>query len=187
MPGKVLGGGEHAVRPGTTNVGRDQIPNLQRVLAEGARADDRVQRIGIHIGDRKQIPMHAQRAAFLRGDAAEGFRIGKIAGGAERHGVRKDGGPEQAGRQDATLKVSGNQQRQFGFELQLVQQTDSFVAIVTVKKMAFRGYRHGKRTHMVFMDVIAQQQVFGTARREQFRPHAHHEQLADFFFERERV
>ena len=75
---EVLGGGQHSVRSRPADVGGHQCSDLLRVGAERSRADDRIRRIGIHVGDGKQVPVHADRTAFLRRNAAEFFRIRRL-------------------------------------------------------------------------------------------------------------
>src|SRR6267143_1032924 len=53
---EVLGGSQHSVSSRTAYVGSDQVPYLLGILAERTCANDRVGRVGIHVGDRKKVP-----------------------------------------------------------------------------------------------------------------------------------
>ena len=107
---KVLGRRQHSVRSRPANVGSHQCPHLLGIGAERSCADDRIRWIGIHIGDRKEIPVHADRPALLRRNSAELFGVRRLARCAKSHGMRKYGGPEKTRRKHALLKISGNQQ-----------------------------------------------------------------------------
>jgi len=85
---------------------RLQIADLLRIFAERTRIDNRVRGIRIDVGIGKEIPVHADGACFLRGDASESFGVVELASRAERHGVGKFGGAVQAHRHPA-LEVGG--------------------------------------------------------------------------------
>src|SRR6202023_2334957 len=56
---KVFGRDQHAAFVGALDVGRHEIADLLRVFSEGARVDDGIRRIGIHVSIGKEIPMHS--------------------------------------------------------------------------------------------------------------------------------
>src|SRR3954468_13398429 len=118
---KVLCRGQHPAGPRAANIGRHQIAYLLRVSAECACPDDRVGRVRIHVGDGKEVPVHAKSAAFLRSNATELLRVSRLPGRAKSHGVRKDGGSKEIRRKNASLEITGNQEGQFRLFLELVE------------------------------------------------------------------
>src|SRR6201986_1121020 len=101
MSGEMLGRGKHSARMSSANIGRDHFSDLLRVFAKRACIDDRVCRIGIHIGNRKEIPMDTDRARLLTRDLAKGLRVLDFSRRAKSHGGRKNGGSVQVSRQTA--------------------------------------------------------------------------------------
>ena len=70
---------------------------LLRIFAERPDIDDGVQRVGIDIRDREEIPMDADGPRLPRYHLPEGFRIRWFACCAKCHGGREGGSGEQAG------------------------------------------------------------------------------------------
>ncbi len=183
VAGEMFGGRHHSARPCAADISRHQVSYLLRIFPKGTRTDNWVRGIGIHVGHRKEIPMHAQRTALLCGDAAELLGIGQFASGPEGHGMRKDGGSKKTRRKNTPLEVAGNQQRQARFCLQLIQQRDGLIAAVAGKIAAFRRHGHGQRTDVVFANVVTKLQVVRTLTIHELHPQANHEKLSDFFLE----
>jgi hypothetical protein len=92
-------------------VGRDQIADLLGIFSEGARVDDGIGGVRVHVGVGEKIPVNADGTRLFGGDAAEGFGVFCFAVAAESHGVRKYGGAHQA-HGDAAFKIGREQQRQ---------------------------------------------------------------------------
>src|SRR5512135_1009859 len=121
VAGEVFGRGQHAVGPRSLDVGGDHFAHLLRIFAERAGVNDGIGGIGVDVGIREEVPLHPHGARLLRRDSAELFRVIGIAGSAEGHGVGKHGAALKP-HGDATLEVSGENQRQPGLALQLVHQ-----------------------------------------------------------------
>ena len=106
VAGEMFGRGHHSVGARSLDVGGYEIADLLRIFSEGARVDDGVRGIRVDVGIGKEIPVHADGARLLGGDAAEGLRIFCLSGGAEGHGVREHGRAMKA-HGDAALKIGG--------------------------------------------------------------------------------
>ena len=89
VPGEVLRGGEGAARVRAADEGGAQARDELRVGPEGARRDDRVVRVRVHVQDRREEDVHADRARLLRGDAPVLVREAVVTDGAEGHGGRE--------------------------------------------------------------------------------------------------
>ena len=183
VTGEVLCRRQHSVRPRAADVGRHQIAHLLRIRAESASPDDRVGRVGIYVGDGKQVPVHAQSPAFLCGDATELLGVSQVPGSAKSHRVRKHGRSEKMRRQDTPLKIPSDQQRQLRLLLELVEQGNGLLATATIAGPTLRRRRHGQRADVIFANVIAELEVAGTPPIQEFHPQADHEKLPDLLFE----
>ena len=128
--------------------------------------------------------MNAQSPALLRRNAAEFFGVCQVPGGAESHGVGKHCGSEKTSRQHTSFKVSGDQERELRFLLQLVEQCDRLVSTVKIVGPSLGRHRHSERTNMIFPDVIPEFEVMGTPTIQELHPQADHEELPDLLFER---
>ena len=157
------------------------------IRAEGSRTDDGIRRVGIHIGDGKQIPVHADCTAFLRCDATEFLSVRGLPRRTERHRMGKHGCAEKARRQYTLFEVSGNQKRQLRFRLQAVEQHYCLVAVIVVKRAPSRRRRHGHRSDVIFANAVGEPNVLGIPRSRQSHTHANHEELTHFLFERKRA
>ena len=91
VAGKVFGRAQHSILFGTGDVGSHKIADQLRVFSKRSRVDDGIGRIGIHVGDWEQVPLHAQRARLLRHDLAESFCQLRLARRPESHSVREHG------------------------------------------------------------------------------------------------
>ena len=98
--------GQHSTFMRPLDIGRDQIPDLFGILAEGARVDDGIRGIRVHIGVREKIPVNTDGACFFGADAAESLCVVCFAISAKGHGMGKDSGSHQA-HGDATFEVCG--------------------------------------------------------------------------------
>src|SRR3982750_735870 len=101
----MLRGSKHSVRARAADVSGHQIADLLRIPAECTSSDDRVGRVGVYIGDGKQIPVHAQGPALLCRNAAELLRVFQVPRGPKRHRMRKHGGSKKMCGKNASLKV----------------------------------------------------------------------------------
>ena len=72
VAGEVLGHGLHAAVLEAAGVGDDLAGDVVGVVAEGARAYDGVARVGVDIGDRGEVDLHAQGATLARRLASVG-------------------------------------------------------------------------------------------------------------------
>ena len=113
MSGEVFGCRQHGAFVSAPNVRRHEIAHLLRIFSERARVNDGIRRVGIHVGNGKEIPMHSDRPRFERRDASKGFGIFRFAGSSKRHRMGKDGGAIQPHRH-AALEVCRNNKRQLG-------------------------------------------------------------------------
>src|SRR5689334_15678335 len=111
MAREVLCRGQHSLRARAADVGRHEIADLLRIRAERTSPDDGVGRVGIYIGDGKQVPVHAKSPALLRRDATELLGVSQVPGSAKSHRVRKYSRSEKMRRQDTPLKISRDQKR----------------------------------------------------------------------------
>src|ERR1700722_5357325 len=132
MAGEVLCRGQHSVRPRAANVGRHQIAHSLRIRAEGTGPDDGIGRVGIYVGDGKQVPVHAKSPAFLRRDATELLGVSQVPGSAKSHRVRKYSRSEKTCRQDTPLKIPSDQERQLRLLLYVVEQGNDLLAAATI-------------------------------------------------------
>ena len=180
---KVFGRGQHAVRPRTADIGCHQIAHLLRICAECACPDDGVGRVRIYVGNRKQVPVHAQSAAFLRGDATELLGVSQVPGSAKSHRVRKYGRSKKMRRQHSPLKIPSDQKRYLALQLQLVEQCNDVIASPYVTRPALWRRRHGHRPDVISANVVAELEVAGTPSIEVFHPQADHEELPDLLFQ----
>ena len=112
----MFGGHEHSDGVCASNVGGNKITDLLRVFSERPCIDDGVIGIGVDIGDGKKIPMHADGTSLFGSDAAEIFGVFRLTRRADRHRVRKAGGPVQT-IADSQFKVGGDQQGKLGIAL----------------------------------------------------------------------
>src|SRR5580693_1625819 len=104
MAGEVLCRRQHSVRARAANVGRHQIAHLLWIRAESTGPNDGIGRVGIYVGNGKQVPVHAKSPAFLRRDATELLGVSQVPGGAKSHRVRKYGRSEKMCRQTPRSK-----------------------------------------------------------------------------------
>ena len=86
---------------------------------------------------------------------------------------------------DSALKIGRDQQRQFRFLLQPVQQFRGFVRLVAVEKRRVPTHRHSERTDMILVDFVTKLQILGALDVQELGPHPDHEKLSNFFFRRE--
>src|SRR5450755_4786889 len=150
--------GQHSVGAGTANVSGNEVADWLRVLAEGTRIDDGVGWVGVDISVRKEIPVHADGASLLRGNAAEGFRILQFAGSSECHGMGEFGGAVDSHGHSA-LEIRRNQQRDWGILLQAVQQLRGFVGLGAVEKRRVPSNRHSESAEVVFAYAVAKLEI----------------------------
>ena len=78
-------------------------------------------RIVVDVGHRIVDPLHAQRARLARRDLAFVARVRRVAGGAERHGMREDRGAVDA-HGSAALEIAAHHQRRLGQALHAVEK-----------------------------------------------------------------
>ena len=143
VTGEVFGRGHHSIGARSLDVCGYEISNLLGIFSEGASIDDRIRGIRIYVRIGKEIPVHSDSARLLSGDAAEGFRVIGFSGRAEGHGVGEHGGAMQT-HGNSTLEVGSEEQRQFGFLLQTIEQFGSFVRLVAVEEWRLPAHRHGE-------------------------------------------
>ena len=177
-------GREHPALVRSLDVGRHQIADLLGIFSERSRVDDGIGGIRVHVGIRKEIPVHADGSRFLRRNASEVLRVFELAVGAEGHGVRKVRAPHQP-RRNPALKIRRKQQRQLRVLLQPVQQFGRLVRLAAQQERAIHVHRHGKRTHVILLHVLAQLQVLRTLHVEKAGAAPDHEDLANFLFDRQ--
>ena len=111
MTGKVLCGGQHSVGARAPDISRHQIAHLLRVASECACPDDRVSRVGIHVGNGKQVPVHTKRPAFLCRDSTESLRVSEVSRGPKSHRMRKYGRAKEPRRKHTALEIPSDQER----------------------------------------------------------------------------
>ena len=131
VAGKMFGRGHHSGGARSPDVGGDEFSNLLGIFSEGTGIDDGIRGIRVNVGIGKEIPVHADCAGFLGGDAAEGLRIFCLSGSSEGHGMREHSGAVKA-HGDPALKIGGHKQRPFGLLLQTIQQFGGFVRLIAV-------------------------------------------------------
>ena len=168
------------------DVGGDEISHLLRVLAERPGVDDGVGGIGIHVRIRKEIPVNADGARFFCVDAAEVLGVRRAAHCAKGHRMGKNRGADKTHRYSA-LKVGGEEQRQFGVLLQTIRQIGGFIRLASQQERTVHVDGHGKRPDVVLLHGLAPLQVLGVFDVEKGGTAPDHENLADFFLERELV
>ena len=142
VSGEMLGGGEHAFLPRAVDVSAYQAGDLRGVFAKGACVDDGIRGIRIHVGNRKEVPLHSHSPRLLGHNFAELFGKFGLASRAKCHGMRKNGDPIQA-HGNAPLKVGSHNQRRLGVALKLVDQHGGFIRSALVKERPFGG--HGEQ------------------------------------------
>ena len=125
--------------------------------------------------------MNADGAAFLRGDAAKLLGVFHLSCGAKRHGVWEYSCAKQACRQDSLLEISSDQQRQFRFSLQSIQEHDGLIAAVPPEKSSASGRRHGQCPNVISANTVAEVQIFRIV-AQLLHTKPNHEELADFLF-----
>src|SRR5436305_14332307 len=88
---KMLGGGKHAFLPRAFDVSAHQAGDLGGIFAKSARIDDGGGGLGIHVGNRKEVPLHSNGTPLLRHSLAGLCSTLRFTGSAEGHGMRKAG------------------------------------------------------------------------------------------------
>src|SRR5439155_1361209 len=99
---------------------RDQARHRAGVLAERADIDDRVRRVVVDVGIGGEIDVDADGPALDACGRADRIGIVRIAGGADRHDLRKGGRPHHA-HTGAPLEIGRHEERQSGSLLQRVE------------------------------------------------------------------
>src|SRR5215831_224252 len=99
--------------------------------------------------------MHAECTAFLCRNLAEFLGVLEISRGAKRHCVRKNSSSKEMRWKDTALKIPSNQQWEFRFLLQFVEQHDRLNSTVNGACRPFRWHGHGQRPYVVFANVVA--------------------------------
>src|SRR5215472_13148780 len=104
MAGEVFKRRKHSTFVRAADVGRHHGGDLLWILAEGARVDDRVLRVNLHVRNGVEVPVDAESPRLLGNYFRELLNIGGVVRGAEGHrlGEGFEGG-EPHGR--AALKV----------------------------------------------------------------------------------
>ena len=138
VAGKMLGGAESAVFFAAAHEGGHHRGHLLGVFAEGADVDDGVLGIVVDVGHRRQHPVHAQCAGFDGGGATQGFGILGIAGSADGHVVREDGGGVDA-EAGAALEVARHQQGRARQLLQAIGQAGQSIDSRQLDPAGFAG------------------------------------------------
>ena len=128
VSGKVLGRGQKPRAARAADIGAHQRANLRGIFSKRTSVDDRIDWVGIDVSNRHQVPLHADGARFLRHHAPKPLRQFRLAGGAERHAVRKHRGSIQA-HGEAAFIVGSHKQRDFGGMLKLIDQHGCFIGL----------------------------------------------------------
>ena len=66
VPGEMLERRDHPAVARAGDVGADQRGDARRILAVRADVDHRVARVVVHVGDRREVHLHAERARLDR-------------------------------------------------------------------------------------------------------------------------
>ncbi len=143
MAGEMLGRRHHSAGARSPNIRGDEISDLLGILSERTGVDNGVGWIGVYVGVGKEIPVHPDGARLLGGNAAEGLGVLLFPSRAEGHGVRKRGCTAKT-HGHTTLKIGGEEQRQFGILLQAVEQFGSLIGLTAVEKWRLPRHRHGE-------------------------------------------
>ena len=136
VPGKVLRRRELAAVLRAANEERRESRDALRILAERSRVDDRVRRIVVHVDDRREVDVNADRSPLLRDRATDVVRVRVARRRGDRHRRREHrraAGLEQIVREQPALEpaepgleVRAHEQRHARAALQIVQLGGDF-------------------------------------------------------------
>src|SRR5207248_11739680 len=113
-------------------------------VAKRTRVDDRVLRIDMYIGDRKEIPVHTAGSRLLGSNGGKLVLQGRILRGSKSHRMRKRGSFIQSDRK-ATFKVCCDEQWQLRFLLKKVRHGPGFVRQVLYEEPVRNTHRQNDR------------------------------------------
>ncbi|MFN8516801.1 MAG: hypothetical protein U0841_30350 [Chloroflexia bacterium] len=177
VAGEVLGAGGDAALAQSGGGGEAEAGDFLGTLAVGAGADDGVARVVVHVEDRGEVHVDAERAEFARGGEAPAAGVVGGAGRAERH-RRGEGGRGWLEARDApAFLVGGDDRGEAGTGAEGLQVGGEGAGLLGGADVAGEEDRAAEV-------AVADGRLFcggdgGAA------PEAHGDQLADLFFERE--
>ena len=178
VPWKMFGRGDLTVFLRAANVGSHKARHRCRIFAERADVDDRIRRIVLHVGDRIEIDVDADRTPFLSSELRRLICQMFIAGRPDGHRQRQTRRAEEHV-PDAAFEIVGDQQRHFRQLLHLIdsQRHGCRIAAVDVQAadVEIDNVATGLRK-LVAVDIAKRADV-----------PAGHDHLSDFFVEGHRA
>jgi hypothetical protein len=176
VAGEVLGAGGDTAFAQSGGGGEAEAGDFVGALAVGAGADDGVARVVVHVEDRGEVHVDAERAEFARGGEAPAAGVVGGAGRADRH-RRGEGGRGWFEARDApALLVGGDDRGEAGSAGEVLQAGGEGAGLLGGADVA----REEDRAAEV---AVADDGLFVGGDGDT-RPEAHGDQLADLLFER---
>ena len=144
VAGKMLGGGHHSVGARAANVGGHKVAHLFRIFAKRAGVDNRIRRVGVDVGIREKIPMHADGAGFLGGDAAESLSRNPPFRPRQTPWRGETSWPRCRRMVTPRSKSAATSSGQLRLFLQTIEQFGGLVRFAAIEERRLPAHRHGK-------------------------------------------
>ena len=159
---------------------RHKLRHALRIFAERADIDDGIVRVAVHIGHRREHPVHAHGARFNCRDAPHRVGVFRPPRRGHRHGVRECRAFLQAHHR-AALEIRANEQWNFGRVLKLVCQHRRFVHVAQLDPARSAPRPQDESADVVFLHARHQLFEFFALHRLERPEIRGKDNLPDFF------